>query len=128
MRFIVETNIHMVASFLIAVHNPKFFLQFSTHYNRNDWSIRDANGNVVMRLDAEFLDKAFICPSIDSYADNTEEYAYEEYHKDLDFSKRVINNKWLKNPRHTISRWPKIFLRNDFIEEVNDLITLLSRV
>lgn len=39
-----------------------------------------------------------------------------------------MNDNCLKTPRPTISRWPETLPHSDFIEEVNDLITLLSRV
>lgn len=39
-----------------------------------------------------------------------------------------MNDNWLKTPRLTIARWPKTLPRCDFFKEVNDLITLLSRV
>lgn len=99
------------------------------HYNKDDWSFKDANRNVVMGLNLKFFDKAFLCPSIDSYVDITMEYAQEEYEKDTEtYNKKVINSNWLKNPRPSVSRWPKSFPRNEFIEEVNDLVTFLSRV
>lgn len=39
-----------------------------------------------------------------------------------------MNNNQLKTPRPTIARWPKTLPRCDFIEDVNNLITLLIRV
>lgn len=39
-----------------------------------------------------------------------------------------MNDNWLKTPRPTIARWPETLPKYDFIKEVNDLITLLSRV
>jgi len=54
--------------------------------------------------------------------------AHREYDKDVKKAKRVINTKWLKTTRPNLSRWPKSFARSDFVEEVSDLITLLSNV
>lgn len=39
-----------------------------------------------------------------------------------------MKDNWIKTPTPTISRWPEIIPRNEFIEEVNDLINFLNRV
>lgn len=69
-----------------------------------------------------------MCPSANTYVEISKESAQENYDKDSDSAKRMINSKWLKAPRPGVTRWPKNPPHSDFIEEVNDLITLLSRV
>lgn len=79
-------------------------------------------------MNEDFIDSLFKCPSIRQYADIDIKSVEAYYEKHSEKCMRNINDNRLKTPRPTISRWPKTFPQSDFKEEVNDFITLLSRV
>lgn len=110
------------------VQNLEFVLVVANHFYPERKTVKGADGKMIIRLDEDFFDTIFKFLNINRYAniDMQTTHAYYEKHSD----KCLINmiDNWLKTPRPTITRWLKTFHHNDFIEDVNDLVTLLSRV
>lgn len=98
-------------------------------YDPTTRSMMDAEGKkTLIKLHDDFFDTIFKCPPIDQYANIDMQSTVTYYDNNSDKCEKNINDNCLKTPRPTIERWPKTLPRSDFIEEVNDLITLLSRV
>lgn len=127
MQLLLNSHIHLVSSFPVAALEPEFVLACAAHFDRETRTIRDEDGNVVIRLYTETIDKIFRVLAPPEYADITMKSALDHYNQRRSDCIRHINAKWLKTPRTCFSRWPKLY-RSDFIEEVGDMITLLSRI
>lgn len=67
LRAIVHSNLHLVSTFPNFAHNTKFFLQVASHYIKDNRSVIDSLGQVMMRLDPEFFDIVFWVPHMEQY-------------------------------------------------------------
>jgi hypothetical protein len=56
------------------------------------------------------------------------EYTLNAWREDPKVFQRVINKTWMLEPRGSYKGIPKTLYKSDFVEEFNDLVTLLSRV
>lgn len=109
--------------------NMKFVLTLGKRHDPTTRSIKDVDGKkMLIKLDVDFFDRIFKFLPIDQYANIDIQSAVTYFDNNLDKCRKNINENWLKNPRHTIVRCPETLPCSDFIEEVNDLITLLRRV
>lgn len=128
LRAIVHSNLHLVSTFRTSAHNTKFVLQVASHYIRESKSVIDSSGHEILRVDPDFFDIVFRVPQMEKHIDISIQQVQEVYELDPSKAKYLINSQWLKEPKHTISRWPKGLSCSDFKEDVRDMITLLSRV
>lgn len=127
MQLLLNSHIHLVSTFLVAVLESEFVLTCATHFDKGSRTIKDDDSNTIIRLDAEAIDKIFKVPTAPVYADISINGALDHYNQKRSDCIRHINSKWLKTPRTYFSQWPKLY-RLDLIEDINDMITLLSRI
>lgn len=128
MEAVINSGIHLVATFLMSAQDPEFVMTMAKHFDPESRSMKDESRKKLIKLDEEFFDSMFKCPSIERYSDITVQSAITYFDKNSNKCRRNINDNWLKTPRPTIARWPKTLPRCDLTEEVNDLIAILSRV
>lgn len=128
MKVVIDSGIHLVATFPMSARDPEFVMAVAKHFDPESKSLKDESGKKLIRLDEEFFDSVFKCPSIERFSDITMQSVVAYFDKNSDKCRRIINDNWLKTPRPTIARWLETLPRCDFIEEINELITLLSRV
>lgn len=127
MQSLLNSHIHLVSTSPVATLEPEFVLACAAHFDKGSRTIKDDDGNIVIKLDAETIDKIFKVPAALVYVDITMKGALDHYNQKRLDCIRHINSKWLKTSRTCFSRWPKLY-RSDFIEEINDMIKLLSRI
>lgn len=128
MESTINSGIHLVSTFPMSSQNPEFVMVVASHFDPISRSVKETSGKKIIKFDEDFFDTIFKCPNIDKYFDITMQLAQTYYDRNLEKCRKNMNDNWLKNPSYTVARWPKTFLKNDLIEEVNDLVTLLSRV
>lgn len=81
---------------------------------------------MIIRLDAEAIERVFKIPSETIYIEISKQSAAEYFAKREKDCKRHIN-KWIHEPRTALTRWANLY-RSDFKNEIGDTITLLSRM
>lgn len=124
----INNGIHLVAAFPMSTQNPEFVLALANKYDSTTKFVKYADRKMLIKLDEDLFDTIFKCSLIDQYADIDMQSMVAYFDKNSEKYEKNMNENWLKTPRPTISRWPKNLPHCDFIKEVNDLITLLSRV
>lgn len=113
----------------MSAQNLEFVLALANRYDLATRLVKDADGKkTLIKLDEDLFDIIFKSSLIDQYVDIDMQSVVAYFDKNSDKCRSNINGNWLKTPRPTIKRCPKTLPCSDFIEEVNDLITLLSRV
>lgn len=126
---LIASKLHKYASFLVATHNPSIVLEVAKRFDPTTRHIKDANGNVVIRLDSEYFNSIFKGSYTEEVVDITLASAHKWYEVNEDKCKKKINNVFLQSAINcTTSHWPKLFHRSDFTEEYNDIVTLLSQI
>lgn len=129
MEPIINSGIHLVVAFPMSTQNLEFVLSLAKRYDSTTRLVKDVEGKEnLINLDEDFFDTIFKCLPIDQYVNIDIKSVVTYYDNNSDKCRRNINDNWLKTSRPTISRWPKTLPCSDFIEEVNDLITLFSIV
>lgn len=59
MQLLLNSHIHLVSYFLVAAQELEFVLACAAHFDQETRSIRDEDGNVIIILDPETIDKIF---------------------------------------------------------------------
>lgn len=128
MEAIINSVIQLVASFPMSSQDLEFVMAVANHFDLDSRSVKDESRKKLIKLDEELLDSVFKCPSIEKYTNITMQTNITYFDRNLDKCRHNMKDNWLKTRRPTIARWSETLPKYDFIEEVNDLITLLNRV
>lgn len=123
---LLDSHIHHASSFPMAALEPEFVLACAHHFDKESRVIKNDDGEAIIRLDADMVEKVFRIPPAPLYMEITKESAAEYYVKREKDCKRHIN-RWIQEPQASFSRWTKLY-RCDFKWEIGDTITLLSRM
>lgn len=81
MQLLMNSHIHLVSSFPVVALEPEFVLACAAHFDRETRTIRDEDGNVIIKLDPETIDKIFKVPIATLYADITMKSALDHYNQ-----------------------------------------------
>lgn len=127
MKFLLNSHIHLVSTFPVLALELEFVLACASHFDSKSRTIKYDDGNIIIRLDAKTIDKIFKVPATPMYIDISMKISLDYYNQRRSDYIRHVNYKWIKTPRTCFSRWPKLY-HPDLIEEVRDMITLLSRI
>lgn len=129
METTINSSILLVAAFPMSTQNPEFVLALANGFDLVRRIVKDVEGKkAIIKLVEDLFYTIFKYLNIDQYANIGMQTTRTYYDNNLEKCRSNIDYNWLKSPRSTIARWIKTIHRNDFIEEVNHLITFLSRV
>lgn len=87
----------------------EFVLACATHFDRGSRTNKDDDGNIIIRLDVETVDKIFKALAAPLYSDFSMKGALDYYNQKRSDCIRHINSKWLKTPKTCFSKWPKLY-------------------
>lgn len=71
MEAVINSGIHLVATFPMSAQDLEFVIAVAKHFDSESKSVKDESGKKLIRLDEEFFDSVFKCPSIKRYSDIT---------------------------------------------------------
>lgn len=126
MTRLIASGLHKYVSFPVAAHDHDFVLAATEHFDPTTRHIKDADGNVVIRLDSKYFNSIFKGSYTEEVVDITLASAQKWYEENEDKRKKIINKVFLQSARNsTTSCCPKLFHRSDFTQEYNDIVTLL---
>lgn len=79
MQLLLNSHNHLVSTFLVAAFEPEFVLARAAHFGRGSRMIKDDDGNIIIRLDAETINKIFKVPATLVYADISMKSTLDHY-------------------------------------------------
>lgn len=94
MEAIINSDIHLVAYFAMSSQDPEFVMVVANHFDPNSRSVKDESGKKLIRLDEEFFDLVFKCPSIEKYIDITMQSVIAYFDRNLDKCRCNMNDNW----------------------------------
>jgi hypothetical protein len=68
MQLLLRSHIHLVSSFPVAALDPEFVLACASHFDSETRTIKDDDGNVIIRLDLETINRIFRVPDAPMYS------------------------------------------------------------
>lgn len=109
MESIIDSGIHLIETFPMSAQDSKFVMAVANHFDPVSRSVKDETGKKLIRLDEEFFDSIFKCPSTEKYFDITMQSAIAYFDRKSNKCKKKMNGNWLQTPRPTIIRCQKLF-------------------
>ncbi|KAH9329594.1 hypothetical protein KI387_001702, partial [Taxus chinensis] len=127
MRAVKSNGIIRAAAFPCIAQLPEFVIECATSYHPSSRSVRDATGNTIIRLDAEFINYCLKIPvrKVATSISLHDAGGKWENHKADCMS--IMNSKYMKKPRSP-SKFPRTLSRSNLVQEVDDVVKLLCRI
>lgn len=114
MTYLMASELHKYASFLVAAHDPNFVLATTEFFDPTTTQIKAADGNAVIHLYSEYFNSILKGSYTKEVVGITLTSAHKWYKEYEDKCKKTINNVFLQTARNsTTSHWPKLFHRSD---------------
>ncbi|KAH9323931.1 hypothetical protein KI387_018570 [Taxus chinensis] len=128
MKSIVGSGLPLATGFPMSAQCLEFILACASNYDSASRSLKNQVGEVIIKLDGGYFDDLLKLPNFEEYGDVDLKSAQKSWDNDQEDCIKHVNKKFLIKAKPAVSRFPRLVPRSDFIQEINDIITLLSRV
>lgn len=109
----------------MATLEPEFVFSCANHFDKEKRTIKNDDGEVIIRLDVNTIEKVFRIPPTPVYIEISNDSAADNYaSREKNFKRHI--DKWISEPRDAFTRCAKLY-RSDFKWEIRDTITLFTR-
>ncbi|KAH9329023.1 hypothetical protein KI387_001131 [Taxus chinensis] len=127
MRAIKSSGIIRASTFPVTTQLPEFVMECARSYHLLSRTIRDATGNTIIRLDAQFINYCLKIPTRPVVTTISMLDAGNRWEKHKADCVGIMNSKYMKKPRSP-SKFLRTLPRSNLVQEVDDITKLLCRI
>lgn len=127
-RKIVQSGIAQVVGFPTSIQFPNLIMECREHQNKDSRKIIVANRRALEIFAIASITKTFGIPIFTIMSLTTKEQYLGLFSQGLEQCMKIINDLQMRHPKSSTLKFLNYLYRNDFIIEVNELVTFLSRI
>ncbi|KAH9307168.1 hypothetical protein KI387_043840 [Taxus chinensis] len=124
---LIGSALHFAEGIPVSAVNNEFMMMVSRCFNKYTRCVVNEKGEVIINLTACHFELMLGIPHHWHFVAVSREDYIKAWDDNEDQCIQLMNEVYLKNKK-VVTRWPQVIHRNDFLEDLNDTITFLSKV